>query len=182
MKNDCVKRNFLSMDSHLHHPNSQERIKILKRFIGKVKPNIDVGCGAFMPLVLGTTHACDYNMVAKGYLKSLKWKGEFKVGDLRKKLPYTDKQFKVAVCSEVIEHLKTKKQVLNAFLEIDRISESWIVTTPSVYIADKDHKLFFCSGNLFNFIPFGRQYFVVINKGPYFYISNNLKKLERILL
>jgi len=181
MKNDCVKRNFESMEAHLTHWSSKERIKILKRFLGKLNPSVDVGCGAFMPFILKVDYACDYNLEAKKYLKKLGWKGQFKVANVRK-LPYKNKQFKVAICSEVIEHLKNKSQVNEALLELDRVSVSWIVTTPSVYVPDKDHRLFFCSGNIYDFIPFERSKFIVIEKGATFYISNNINKLRRICL
>ena len=178
MIDNCCKRNFESMESHLKHPESKERIRIIKKFKGK--PSIDLGCGGFMPFVLGTTHACDKSKLAEGYLKDFGWNGEFKQVDVRKKLPYEDKQFKIAICSETIEHFRKELEVTKLFNEVDRISDIWIVTTPAIYIPDRDHHLFFGSGSIYKHIPFDRDYFIVVQKGTTIYVSNDLKLLEVI--
>lgn len=177
MIDNCCKRNFESMESHLKNKDSKERIKILKKF--KKNPSIDIGCGGFMPFVLNTTDACDKSKLSEKYLKQLGWKGNFKQVDARKKLSYLDKQFKTAICSETIEHFRKESEVTNLFKEIDRISKNWIVTTPIVYYQDKDHHLFFGSGTIYNCIPFNRDKFVVLQKGKIVYVSNylNLKEL-----
>jgi hypothetical protein len=169
------------MESHLNHPKSKERIKILKKFKGKLEPSIDIGSGGFMPFVLKTTHACDKSALAKKYLKKLGWKGNFMQVDARYKLPYADKQFRVAICSEVIEHFRKKSEVMSLFKEIDRISNSWIVTTPSIFIPDRDHHLFFVGGTIYEYIPFRQDYFIVINKDKTLYISNSISKLKKVL-
>lgn len=180
MSKDCCERNFQAMENHLRHIGTKARIKFIKLFKGKLNPSIDIGCGGFMPKYLDTSHACDDSGLAIKYLKSIGWKGKFKEVDIKKKFPYKDKEFKIGICSEVIEHLRTKKQVFNVFKEIDRISESWIITTPSIYIPDKDHHLFFFSGNIFDFLPFKQEEIIVINNGDHFYISKDIKKMEKI--
>ena len=181
MKDNCCERNFESMESHLSHRASKERIKILKKFKGRLEPSIDIGSGGFMPFVLKTTYACDKSALAKKYLKKLGWKGSFMQVDARRRFPYGDKQFQVAIASELIEHFRKKSDVMNLFREIDRISVNWIVTTPSIYIPDRDHHLLFGSGTIYQFIPFKHDYFTVIQKNNTIYISNNIPKLKKVL-
>ena len=175
----CCERNYRDREGMLNSDVHKQRIKFLKKFIGKSNNSIDIGCGGFMPSVLNTSHACDIHNSSK-FLKSLKWSGEFKVSDISKKLPYKDREFKIAICSEVIEHLKSKKAIFNAFNELDRISNEWIVTTPATYDIDTDHNFHFGynDDNLFDFIP--DIEFIVIRKGYYYYISNSVNKLKKI--
>lgn len=179
MKHCCI-RNYRDREGMLKSNIHQDRIKYLKLFLKEVKgKTIDVGCGGFMPSVLGVTHACDvYD--AKKFLKSVGWKGEFKVASVTG-LPYSDKEFEVAICSEVIEHLDSKEKVIKAFRELDRISKNWIVTTPSAYDRDPDHKFHFGynDDNLFDFLPKELE-ILVIRKGYYFYLSNNHQKLKEM--
>lgn len=177
MVNDCIQRNFESMhlieDSRIH----KMRYKILKKFIGRNEKTIDVGCGAYMPHVLKASHACDISKDSLKYLESLGWKGEFKKANVLK-LPYKKKEFDIAICSEVIEHLKTKEEVRKAFREVDRISKSWLMTTPYAYDSDPDHNFHFGWGSdeIFDFIPVDME-FSVVTKGYYYFISNDENKL-----
>jgi len=172
MSDDCVTRNNELMGA-FHEGMFIERINILKDFVNE-HPSIDLGCGAFMPKLLGTTHACDDSALAMGFLTQRGWKGKFKQVDISKPLPYSDKQFKVAVCSEVIEHLDTEEEIRGLFKEIDRISNRWIVTTPSAFFDDPDHKFYFSPNQLFEVIPFERDKFIIYRKGVYYYITNDL--------
>ena len=178
-----MKRNFelkdYIQDSDIH----KDRIFHLKEFIKGKKKVIDVGCGAFMPQLLGIKYACDkYN--AKPFLDKLDWKGEFKKANVYK-LPYKDKEFDLAICSEVIEHLNSKRKVTKAIRELNRIAKEWIITTPCAYDTDPNHKFHFGYGkdNLFEVIPeefkFNEDY-IVIRKGYYYYISNNIPKMLKI--
>ena len=182
VSNDCCRRNYEEYKKYkgIFGTNAELRINALKSFIGKRHPSIDIGCGAYTPKYLGTTHACDNSSLAKGYLKKEGWKGSFKTASVTK-LPYKNKQFKSAVCSEVIEHLCTEKQVTKAFEEINRIAEYWLITTPNQIIDDPDHKFFFTGDHLFDLIPFPRENFIIIRKGIYFYISNDIPKIKEIL-
>jgi len=180
MSRDCIKRNNELMKTFTKDSMFIERIKVLKKFVNR-QPSIDLGCGAFMPSILNTTHACDNSILAHEYLKKRGWRGIFDKVDLAKKLPYKDKQFKRTVCSELIEHLNTKTQIKNLFKEIDRISEKWIVTTPSAFFDDPDHKFYFGPNELLDVIPFERDKFIVIRKGVYYYISNDINRLIKLL-
>jgi len=185
MRKSTIQRNY-ELKEQILNPNSVhfDRIKILKKFIGRSKKVIDIGCGAFMPIVLKVDFACDINKEAYEFLKKDNWKGEFKVANITK-LPYKSKEFEISIASEVIEHLKNKSQVTKAFKEIDRISKEWIVTTPSAYDRDPDHKFHFGyningkEDNLFELIPKEIDY-IIIRKGYYFYISNAKDKLIKI--
>lgn len=185
MSKDCIRRNYGQMEAALKVPYSKYRVNVLKRFIAREKPSIDLGCGAYMPSILGTTDACDNDKIAYTYLKKQGWRGKFMVVELSKVLPYKDKQFKVAVCSEVIEHLKTENAVTQAIKEIDRISERWIITTPAVYFSDRDHHFFFTPNQLFKIMPWPyedhRKRFIIFNKLNYYYITNDIKRLGKIL-
>ncbi len=178
--NDCVKRNFELRNYCLNSEVHKIRIKILKSFIKGDTKVVDVGCGAFMPFELNVSNACDIDSQTKNFLKKLGWKGEFKKASVID-LPYKDKEFSVAICSEVIEHLKTKEQVLQAFNELNRIAHKWIITTPSAYDKDPDHNFHFGynDDNLFDFIPKDLDC-IVVCKGYYYYISNDKNKLCKI--
>uniref|UniRef100_A0A6M3ISU8 Putative methyltransferase n=1 Tax=viral metagenome TaxID=1070528 RepID=A0A6M3ISU8_9ZZZZ len=180
MGTDCVKRNDKLMATFTKSPMFIERIKVLKKFVNK-SPSIDLGCGGFMPSILKTTHACDDTNLAKVCLDKRGWKGKFDKVNIGKKLPYKDKQFKIAVCSEVIEHLKNEKEIANLFNEIERISNEWIVTTPSAFFDDPDHNFFFGPNELLSVIPLDINKFIIIRKGVYYYISNSIEKLIKLL-
>lgn len=180
MSKDCVKRNDELMDTFTTSSMFIERINVLKKFVNK-NPSIDLGCGGFMPTILKTTHACDETNYAKVCLDKRGWKGKFDKVKLGKKTPYKNKQFKRAVCSEVIEHFKNEKQIASLFYEIERISDKWIVTTPSAFFDDPDHHFFFGPTELFNVIPLKKDKFIVIRKGVYYYISNDIKGLIKLL-
>lgn len=177
---NCVERNYNMKDKVEESRIHSDRINTLRKFIGKNKKVLDVGCGAFMPLLLKINYACDIVDDSFKFLKKDGWKGKFKKGSVTD-LPYKDKEFKFAICSEVIEHLKKKEHVLKAFEELDRISNKWIITTPSAYDLDPDHKFHFGydDDNLFDFIP-KHINCVVIRKGYYYYISNDINKLKKI--
>ncbi len=178
--NSCVQRNFESREQHLSSPIHISRYEVLKSFIGKSKRVVDVGCGAFVPIELNIMDACDINKNAGKYLKKLKWKGKFKEASVTD-LPYKDKEFDKAICSEVIEHLRNKEDVVKAFNELNRVANKWLVTTPAAYDRDPDHTFHFGynDDNLFNFIS-SEIDFTIVRKGYYFYISNDKDKLCKI--
>lgn len=180
MSNDCTTRNMGLYYGHIINKGDLARLNILKEFISNRKPCIDLGCGAYTPIYLNVTHACDNGEVAWKILKKNGWKGEFKKCNVYK-TSYLDKQFKAGVCSEVIEHIPTEDKIKRTFLEIDRICEKWLFTTPSRMIPDKDHKFFFTGDHLFDIIPFNRKDYIIIKKGIFFYISNDIKRICKIM-
>lgn len=143
---DCVRRNF----ALLKGAPTSDVVKYLQKFCEGAETILDVGCGAFMPSLLGATHACDVVDTPKKYLAKLKWKGKFKVCSCDS-LPYGCKQFDVAVLSEVIEHLPHVSIAKQAIWEINRVAKKWIITTPysvqfglkAKFNTEPTHRLFF---------------------------------------
>jgi len=122
---DCVDRNFKGRRANYN----AERFTEIRRFCAGSLTILSVGCGGHEPVSIGATHACDIAPNAEKYLRSLGWDGLFTVCSCTK-LPYGDKTFDMAVCSEVIEHLPTIQDVIETFNELDRVAKRWIVTTP----------------------------------------------------
>ena len=111
----------------------QNRVKSILDFLKELKFEgakiLDIGSGAYMPIVLGATHACDVVEMAGDILKTSGWKGSFEIGSCDN-LPYKDKEFDIADCSEVIEHLPELDSVAETFKEIERVAKKWVMTTP----------------------------------------------------
>jgi ubiquinone/menaquinone biosynthesis C-methylase UbiE len=82
-----------------------------------------------MPIFLGATHACDLSSAAGELLRRTGYAGKFTVADCRD-LPYHDKEFDVAVMTEVIEHLPEMRDVHKALRELERVAKKWVATTP----------------------------------------------------
>ncbi|MEM3871082.1 MAG: class I SAM-dependent methyltransferase [Nitrososphaeria archaeon] len=58
--------------------------------------------------------------------------------DLRNSLPFSDKEFDVATCIEVIEHLP-KNDGARLLLELERIAKKVIITTPNIFFPQKNY-------------------------------------------
>jgi SAM-dependent methyltransferase len=102
---------------------------------------LSVGCSGFEPKLYNATHAIDIVPVAGALLAGNGWSGEFILGSCTA-LPWQDKFFDCAICSEVIEHLPTDEDVLEAFREINRVAYDWLITTPASPIPEATHKRF----------------------------------------
>jgi len=139
---DCVYRNYKQIGGDRKSIRVQHRIKNLKDFCQNAKTILSVGCGAYEPIDLNATHACDIVIDSKNYLRQLGWKGYFLIASCDE-LPYPDKSTDVAVCSEVIEHLPNLEIVKKAFQEINRVAKRWIVTCPDVLGTEPTHKRVF---------------------------------------
>lgn len=154
-----------------------ERFIKLRAFCQGCKKSLSIGCGGYEPFVIQATHALDVSPIAKEYLDILDWKGVFVVGSCTD-LPFKDKEFDAAVCTEVIEHLPTLWMVEQTFREIDRVAKKWIVTTPCNPLGplntEPTHKFAFTMEELFKFLP-GVE--VCINKDAlYWYVIRDEKK------
>ena len=137
---------------------NEPRYQILKKFCSGSKKIISVGCGPKEPVLIGATHACDITPLSFEYLKKEKWAGQFWVAPCYD-AGVSDKEFDVAVCSEVIEHLPDLELVKKTFLEISRISKKWIITTPNENVIapqkqNKKHLQFFTPDSIKKIIPF----------------------------
>lgn len=142
---DTVRRNYAEKGN----AENLQRVKEIIDFVQPHKEILDVGSGGFMPIILGAGHACDISKIAGELLEKDDWKGEFTACPCWS-LPYQDKEFDVAVCTEVIEHLDDEADVLATIRELDRVSKRWILTTPCAsksgfkdsWNAEKTHHLF----------------------------------------
>lgn len=136
---DVIKRNFEARYICIKAP----RLMMLRAFLEPYRATLEIGCGGYTAQVLGVTHACDVSPLSLKLLRGLGWKGAFAVCSCDD-LPYQDKEFGCAVCSEVIEHLPDLDSVKKTFQEIDRVGQNWVVTTPCNPLGpknpEKDHK------------------------------------------
>ena len=105
---------------------------------------IDVGCGKGIIGALMRMYRCPKRLVAidafKPYLDFCKKHNlydEFLQFDLTNlPLPFNNMEFDVATCIEVIEHLP-KKLGFKLLEELERIAKKVVVTTPSIFFAQK---------------------------------------------
>ena len=140
----------------LENPLHFVRLMCLKRFL-KDSVNhmvLDCGCGEKEPVIVcnrGNAVALDISIVALKNLRSLGFKGHLILGHCLF-LPFKDKCFEKSVSSELIEHLNSKREVLAFKGEIERVSNSIMLTTPNSEFlfmwSDPTHKLFFNSKNV----------------------------------
>ena len=154
---DTIKRNFDTHVSWGNNPFIRERYLALRDFCSGSKTILSVGSAGVEPLAIHATHACDVHRIAGDLLKSIGWKGEFRVCSCDD-LSHADKWFDVAVCSEVIEHLPDHESVKETFLELDRVAKKWIVTTPDVDVIkpeaqDKSHINFWNKEQIKTLLP-----------------------------
>jgi len=166
------------MHKALVSPVEKLRHSILRDFVNHEESSISLGCGGYEPAVIGTRYASDVQQRAEKYLRSVGFRGEFTQADIRA-LPFKNKQFKIAVASEVIEHLDTEGDVVLALYETNRVAKSWIISTPHYSCDDPDHKFHFTENQLNKlFVNIPHEIFI---KGHFFYITNDKEKLSAIL-
>ena len=161
-----------------HDKSYSFRMNVLKEFLGEEKNSVSVGCGAFEPVFLNIPYCCDIAPEAETYLAKQGYQGKFIYGDVRD-IPYSNKKFKIAVCSEVIEHLNAEGDVVLAFHELNRISESWLITTPCVKVPEPTHNFVFTEEQLKRLAA--PLKIAIIKKDICFFISNDERKLNSIV-
>ena len=144
---DTIKRNYDVHISWGNNPFIRERYMTLREFCKGSKKILSVGSGGVEPLAIHATHACDVSPVAYELLKKNKWPGQFFISSCDN-IGAANKEFDVAVCSEVIEHLPDLETVKKTFSELDRVSKKWIVTTPCVDVKEPTHKFLFTEEQL----------------------------------
>jgi len=135
----------------------ESRYKILIDFCSHSKNILSVGCGPKEPLIIGALNAIDCTPLSEKYLRESGWKGCFTLGTCVN-LPYPNKFFDVVVCSEVIEHLPTLDDVTKTFIEVNRVSKKWIITTPNSDVIkpksqNKHHLQFFTLTKIKEIMP-----------------------------
>jgi hypothetical protein len=138
------------------------------------KDVLSVGCGGFEPKWIGATYACDVHELSGQLLKDSGWTGIFLPCSCDH-IPYPAKFFRVAICSEVIEHLPTKEIVRATFQELNRVAEHWLVTTPTRDVKEPTHKFIFTEAELKE-LSSGLDA-TIEKQGLFFYIHNSSAKL-----
>jgi len=175
---DCIERNFNGYERNINDPVTLKRLQNLISFYMNFAPDrcktISIGSGGFEAHYIGSTHACDVDSISYTLLKSLGWDGIFIVCSCDK-IPYDNRYFKAAVCSEVIEHLPSKEIVRATFLELDRVAQHWLVTTPTRDVKEPTHKFIFTEQDL-------RELTAGLNvqiekQGLFFYIHDGERKI-----
>ncbi len=137
-----------------------DRLTILKSFLSNSSDFIlDVGCGEIEPkIVCDYTHAVAMDLASSGLdnLKKKQFKGHLVLGSCSN-LPFKDRCFERAICSEVIEHLPTDSDVKRCIEELNRVSDRFMVTTPNNQFdfrwLEATHRRFFNVKNIRKFFP-----------------------------
>ena len=169
-QDDCVKRNLKGYETNAKCPVTLERLNVLRNFVCDASNSLSVGSGAFEPIFINATHALDIPLCTYSLLKEKGWKGTFYQGSCDH-LPFPDKFFEAAVCSEVIEHLPDLETVRNTFLEVSRVAKRWLFTTPTRDVKEPTHKFIFTEAQL---AELSRNLNARIErKGLFFYIHNH---------
>lgn len=141
-------------------PRQYDRQMILKSFLSNSADYIlDCGCGEKEPLIVcNTSETVAFDIGASG-LKNLKakgFKGHTVLGSCTH-LPFRNKCFEKSVCSEIIEHLPTDRDVKRCIDELKRVSRAFMVTTPNNQFdfkwLEQTHKRFFNTENIRKLLP-----------------------------
>jgi 2-polyprenyl-3-methyl-5-hydroxy-6-metoxy-1,4-benzoquinol methylase len=141
-------------------PRQHDRQMILKNFLSAPSSYIlDCGCGEKEPLIVcNTPEAVALDIGASGLknLKANEFKGHTVMGTCTR-LPFRNKCFERSICSEVIEHLPTDRDVKKCIDELERVSRAFMVTTPNNQFdfkwLEQTHVRFFNTKNIRNFLP-----------------------------
>lgn len=152
---DTIMRNYEWRNRNVVTMRVQKLIAlcaVAKHRGGKI---LDVGCGGYMPRTLHADAAVDINELSGTLLRRDGWVGDFRVVDGRN-LPFRNKEFDLAVCSEVIEHMDSVVEVRQLLAELRRVAHEFIVTTPAAsapgvrdpWNTEPTHKLFFTEETL----------------------------------
>jgi len=175
---DCIQRNFHGYKINASDPVTLLRLNNIIGFYnifsyGSAK-TLSVGSGGFEPNFTHAGFACDVDEISYTLLKSLGWPGVFFTCSCDR-IPWPDKYFSVAVCSEVIEHLPTIEIVRATFLELNRVSEHWLVSTPTRDVQEPTHKFIFTLEELQQ-LTAGLDA-MIEQQGLFFYIHNGKRKI-----
>lgn len=113
--------------------SDEKRYALLRKFVSTSSSVLDVGCGdreALFACNKEKAVALDFSMTALKKLKAKGFKGYLVLANVTS-LPFKDKCFEKAICSEVIEHLPTLMRARACIKELERVSKSFMVTTPN---------------------------------------------------
>jgi len=115
------------------YEGEKERYDLLRNFIVNSNGSIlDAGCGCREPFIVANKEdsvALDFTKSVLKTLKGSSFRGRLVLGSVVY-LPFKDKCFEKAVCSEVVPHLPTFAYAETCIRELERVSKSFLVTTP----------------------------------------------------
>jgi SAM-dependent methyltransferase len=144
---DVIRRNVSYARTFFSQEPDLTRITELREFVQPHDTVLNVGCGPALPLYVKTTTALDISPLSERYLRAGGWPGVYAVGDCRS-LPFPDKSFSCAICSEVVEHLPLWEDIVKTVCELDRVARSWMLTTPNKKIPEPTHKWVISEGQM----------------------------------
>lgn len=97
---------------------------------------VDIGCG-----VLGLRrHAPDHDITGVDRVPRPEYPGPLVVADVLGGLPFADREFDLAYCSSVIEHIAPQDRAAFA-AELRRVARGWYVQTPAFSFPVEPHAL-----------------------------------------
>ena len=150
---------------------------------------LDVGCGRgiigalmriyrFPQIVVGVDIFNEY----LAFCRKMGFYDQVKKHDLRKPLPFYNKEFEVSTCIEVIEHLD-KDDGINLLTELERVSENVIVSVPTKYFPQKAydsniHQKHACGWSAKEFRKRG---YTVLGVGKFLLFGKEIKYLSFLL-
>lgn len=146
---------------YMKSPFTIDRLKTLKMFLRSCGDRyiLDAGCGGVEPLIISNNEnavGLDISKTALLNLKANSFEGELVLASAME-LPFKDRTFSRAVCSEVIEHLPTDCDVFRCVAELNRVAKQYLITTPNCRFGfkrkDPTHRRFFSIARLKNFLP-----------------------------
>lgn len=148
---------------------------------------LDVGCGVgfhvagFIKNGLDA-HGCDFSPIAIEKAKNDIDKTRFVVADIRRRLPYEDKEFDVVTCFDVFEHLDYF-DIISAIKELRRISKKWVIIQ-TLFKDEEHHKELFEKDNTHKIFE-SKQWWLdklEIDKYGYFMKPFEIKSPKGIIL
>jgi SAM-dependent methyltransferase len=97
---------------------------------------LDIGCGA-----LGLrAFEPELDITGVDLLENPSYPGPFVRADLAEGLPFADREFDLAYCSSVIEHVPPPRRAAFA-AELRRVARGWFVQTPALSFPIEPHSL-----------------------------------------
>jgi SAM-dependent methyltransferase len=120
---------------------SRARVRRHERFfaLASLEPGarvLDIGCGA-----LGLrAFEPELDITGVDLLESPSYPGAFVRADPAEGLPFADREFDLAYCSSVIEHVPPPRRAAFA-AELRRVARGWFVQTPALSFPIEPHSL-----------------------------------------
>lgn len=163
--------------------------EILEQIPVKINSLIDAGCGRGVIGALVRIYRNPKRLVGidafRPYLEFCRhhnFYDELYEYDLRQTLPFSEKEFDVATCIEVIEHLP-KNSGVHLLNEPERIAKKVIITTPNGSLPQKalDHNLFQKHRSCWYVEDFAKRGYTIKGVGDFMVFGRKIKYLSFFL-